>query len=207
MSFDGACPATLEDESLACTPDFSLLSTYNTDAVVAPGTDVYTKANYGRALLSLLSLCNVVLLTILYMVQAQYQALLDHLERNETLADTKRILFPELTTIVQYCVEAAILFLHLPPGEFKSPVLVIDSVYYGQPRVLKYPWISLSSLFCTLRLYTVLKLARDLTLVKWSTKKKLLERQAGISINTAFALKVMMDERMLTLHQLFRPAG
>ena len=148
--------------------------------------------------MSLLSLCNVFLLTTLYVVQSQYQALLEHLERNQTLADTKRILFPEVSTIVQYCAEAAILFLHLPPGNFDSPVLIINSVYYGQPRVLKYPWVALSSLFCTLRLYTVLKLARDLTLIKWSSKKKLLERQAGISINTAFALKVMMDESNTT---------
>jgi hypothetical protein len=82
------------------------------------------------------------------------------------------------------------------PGIFESPVLVINSVFYGEARVLKYPWVALSSLFCTLRLYTALRLTRDITLAKWSSKKKLLERQSGITINTAFALKVIMDDSM-----------
>jgi hypothetical protein len=155
---------------------------------------VYIQANAGRAFVSLLSLFNVILLIFLYISKAQYAMLLEHLERNQPLLTLKRVMFPQVGTIIQFCVEAFILFAHLPPGDFESPVLVIESVFYGQSRVLKYPWIALSSLWCTMRLYTVVRLARDVTLAKWSSKKKLLERQSGVSINTAFALKVMMAE-------------
>ena len=192
---EGSCPAELQDGTAACAPDNSLLVSYDTDFVVARNTSVYVQANAGRAFVSLLSIANVVLLFILYVSKSQYQALLEHLERNESLSTTKRVIFPEISTVVQFVVEGFILFAHLPPGDFASPVLVINSVFYGQPRVLKYPWISLSSLWCTLRLYTCLRLARDVTLSKWSSKKKLLERESGVSFDTAFALKVMMAER------------
>ena len=191
---EGLCPALLEDETPACAPDNSLLVSFDTDFVVAGNTTVYVQANAGRALVSLLSISNIVLLLLFYISKAQYQALLDHLERNQSLATLKRVMFPEVLTLVQFVVEAFILFVHLPPGDFESPVLVIKSVFYGEERVLKYPWISLSSLFCTLRLYTFLRLARDVTLSKWSSKKKLLERDTGVSFDTAFALKVMMAE-------------
>jgi hypothetical protein len=191
---EGSCPAQLQDGTAACAPDNSLLVSFNTDFVVASNTSVYIQANAGRALVSLLSIANVVLLFILYVCKAQYQTLLEHLERNQSMSANKRVIFPEASTVLQFVVEAFILFAHLPPGDFESPVLVINSVFYGQPRVLKYPWISLSSLWCTLRLYTCLRLARDVTLSKWSSKKKLLERESGVSFDTAFALKVMMAE-------------
>jgi hypothetical protein len=120
--------------------------------------------------------------------------LVEHLERNQPLLSLKGVMFPQVITIIQFFVESFVLFAHLPPGDFDSPVLVIQSVFYGEPRVLKYPWIALSSLWCTLRVYTVVRLARDVTLAKWSSKKKLLERQCGVSIDTTFAIKVMMAE-------------
>ena len=184
----------LTDDEAACSPDNSLIVSYDTDFVVASNTTVYIQANAGRAFVSLLSFFNVILLILFYASKAQYAMLLEHLERNQPLHTLKRVIFPEIGTIIQFCVEGFILFAHLPPGDFESPVLIIESVFYGQPRILKYPWIALSSLWCTLRLYTVVRLARDVTLAKWSSKKKLLERQSGVSINTAFALKVMMAE-------------
>ena len=196
LDAEGFCPATLEDESPACPPDNSLLVSYDTDFVVAFNTTVYIQANAGRAFVSLLSIFNVVLLLLFYICKAQKKMLLDHLERNEVLSSSKTVVFPEPATVAVFCLEAFILFAHLPPGNFESPVLVINSVFYGEARVLKYPWVALSSLFCTLRLYTALRLTRDITLAKWSSKKKLLERQSGITINTAFALKVIMDDSM-----------
>lgn len=190
---DGSCPAEL-DGKVACVPDDSLLVSFNTDYVVASNTSVYIQANAGRALVSLLSIFNVVFLTLFYITRAQYQLLLEHLERNNSLSSSRRAVFFELGTLLQFFVELFVLFVHLPPGDFESPVLVINSVFYGQETVLKYPWIALSSLFCTLRLYTLVRLARDITLAKWSSKKKLLERQSGITIDTTFAMKVMMAE-------------
>jgi hypothetical protein len=205
LDSEGVCPALLPDDTAACAPNNALLATYDSDFVVAKNTTVYIQANAGRSLVSLLSIANVLLLCLLYFSKAQYQALLDHLERNQSLATTKRVIFPETLTVVQFLLEAFILFAHLPPGDFESPVLIINSVFYGEKRVLKYPWIALSSLFCTLRLYTVLRLARDMTLSKWSSKKKLLERQSGVTFDTAFALKVMMAERTCRLQCCVSP--
>jgi hypothetical protein len=194
LDAEGLCNVMLNDDEAACPPDNSLLTTYDTDFVVASNTTVFQQANIGKAFVSILSVLNVILLTFFYISKAQYAMLLEHLERNQPLSAAKRIMFPEVSTLVQFFVEGFILFVHLPSGDFKSPVLVINSVFYGEARVLKYPWIALSSLWCTLRLYTVVRFARDITLAKWSSKKKLLERQSGVSINTAFALKVMMAE-------------
>lgn len=194
LDTEGACSVMLSEDEAACPPDQTLLTSYDTDFVVARNTTVFERANIGKSFVSLLSVFNVILLVFLYISKAQYSMLLEHLERNQPLSTARRIIFPEISTLVQFVVEGFILFAHLPAGDFQSPVLVINSVFYGEARVLKYPWISLSSLWCTLRLYTVIRFARDVTLAKWSSKKKLLERQSGVSINTAFALKVMMAE-------------
>ena len=115
LDTEGACSVMLSEDKAACPPDQTLLTSYDTDFVVARNTTVFERANIGKSFVSLLSVFNVILLVFLYISKAQYSMLLEHLERNQPLSTARRIIFPEIN----------------PPPNAYSSVLQCRGLFFG----------------------------------------------------------------------------